>query len=66
MRLCYTRVYMYVVETKFISYNCVYVLNSIIQFISQVYSRRPVGGQVQGCAPALSITYIRFYTGVRD
>ena len=40
------------------SYSCAYILNSIIQFISQVCQSRPVGSQVQGCVRAHSITYI--------
>jgi hypothetical protein len=27
IRLCYTRVYMYLIGAKFLSYNCVYILN---------------------------------------
>jgi len=49
------------------SYNCAYILNSIIYFIPQVCSSRPVGGQVQGCVHAHTLTYIiSIYTYVID
>ena len=52
--------YIHVFGAKFVSYNCANILDPIIQFMSQVCSSRPVGGQVQGCVQAFIITYMIF------